>query len=190
MPDTARCHSFLQPRCRLRLLRPSARSTSSTTTTTTTMEVRVDTEASGMDAQGVQRHYDSSAKTASAKNATGNLIDFDDAGYEWRTKLEGAQNEYTRLRGLEGRDFHGRQTRRRPTNIQSPRPVVGDALSVLWEPGEARSRSSPRSFFRRLAKGASGRHERSMANYPHPAAPLRPITLIGFSLGARVIYAL
>ncbi|KAF7309181.1 hypothetical protein MKEN_01120700 [Mycena kentingensis (nom. inval.)] len=66
--------------------------------------VREDTEASGMDEEDVKKyHYDSSAKVASSKNATGNLIDFDDAGYEWRTKLEGAQNEseYTRLRGHE-----------------------------------------------------------------------------------------
>ncbi|KAJ7718550.1 hypothetical protein B0H16DRAFT_1475548 [Mycena metata] len=38
------------------------------------------------------------AKGASAVNATGNRIDFDDGGYEWRSKIDRNESDYTRLR--------------------------------------------------------------------------------------------
>ncbi|KAJ7718516.1 hypothetical protein B0H16DRAFT_1739986 [Mycena metata] len=41
------------------------------------------------------------AKGASAVNTTGNLIDFDDGGYEWRSKIDQNESDYTRLRGNE-----------------------------------------------------------------------------------------
>lgn len=46
-------------------------------------------------------HYVSRGKKTAAGatgNATGNLIDFDDKGTEWRSKAEQNENEYTRLR--------------------------------------------------------------------------------------------
>ncbi len=43
-------------------------------------------------------HYQPSAKGAGAANATGNLIDVDDYGNEWRSKLDNNENDYTRLR--------------------------------------------------------------------------------------------
>ncbi|KAJ6479190.1 hypothetical protein C8R47DRAFT_609586 [Mycena vitilis] len=64
--------------------------------------VREDKFASGLDEEDQKKyHYVPSAKGASAVNATGNLIDFDDGGYEWRSKLEQNESEYTRLRGNE-----------------------------------------------------------------------------------------
>ncbi|KAJ7730460.1 hypothetical protein B0H16DRAFT_1469628 [Mycena metata] len=42
-----------------------------------------------------------SAKSASAVNATGNLIDFDDGGYEWCSKIDQNESDYTRLQGNE-----------------------------------------------------------------------------------------
>ncbi|KAF7347241.1 DUF726-domain-containing protein [Mycena venus] len=64
--------------------------------------VREDTFASGLDEEDQKKYkYVPSAKGASAVNATGNLIDFDDGGYEWRAKLEQNESEYTRLRGNE-----------------------------------------------------------------------------------------
>jgi hypothetical protein len=41
------------------------------------------------------------AKATYPSNATGNLIDFDDRGYEWRYKAEVNEIEYTRLRMTE-----------------------------------------------------------------------------------------
>ncbi|KAF7307618.1 hypothetical protein MIND_00557000 [Mycena indigotica] len=63
--------------------------------------VREDHSLSGLDEEDQKKyHYDTSAKVSSSKNATGNLIDFDDSGYEWRTKLDNQnESEYTRLRG-------------------------------------------------------------------------------------------
>jgi hypothetical protein len=64
--------------------------------------VREDTFASGLDEEDQKKYkYVASAKGASAVNATGNLIDFDDGGYEWRAKLEQNESDYTRLRGNE-----------------------------------------------------------------------------------------
>nr|GAT51735.1 predicted protein [Mycena chlorophos] len=65
--------------------------------------VREDHSLSGLDEEDQRKyHYDTSAKVAGSKNATGNLIDFDDSGYEWRTKLDNQnESEYTRLRGHE-----------------------------------------------------------------------------------------
>ncbi|KAG6845580.1 hypothetical protein H0H87_007259 [Tephrocybe sp. NHM501043] len=64
--------------------------------------VREDEFASGLDEEDQKKyHYQPSAKGARAANATGNLIDIDDHGNEWRSKLEQNENEYTRLRGIE-----------------------------------------------------------------------------------------
>ncbi|KAJ6520544.1 hypothetical protein C8R45DRAFT_1205489 [Mycena sanguinolenta] len=64
--------------------------------------VREDSFASGLDEEDQKKYkYVPSAKSASAVNATGNLIDFDDGGYEWRAKVEQNESEYTRLRGKE-----------------------------------------------------------------------------------------
>ncbi|KAF5352548.1 hypothetical protein D9756_006239 [Leucocoprinus leucothites] len=44
-------------------------------------------------------HYQPpSNKTAQQANATGTLIDIDDEGYDWRSKVDQNENEYTRLR--------------------------------------------------------------------------------------------
>ncbi|KAG2022406.1 DUF726 domain-containing protein [Coprinopsis cinerea AmutBmut pab1-1] len=43
-------------------------------------------------------HYQPSSKVSTTANATGNLIDFDDEGNEWRSKLDQNEREYTRLR--------------------------------------------------------------------------------------------
>jgi hypothetical protein len=61
--------------------------------------VREDKFASGLDEEDQKKyHYTPSAKVASAVNATGNLIDVDESGYEWRSKLDQNESEYTRLR--------------------------------------------------------------------------------------------
>ncbi|KAJ7729098.1 hypothetical protein DFH07DRAFT_871425 [Mycena maculata] len=61
--------------------------------------VREDKFASGLDEEDQKKyHYTPSAKGASAVNATGNLIDVDESGYEWRSKLDQNESEYTRLR--------------------------------------------------------------------------------------------
>ncbi len=52
-------------------------------------------------------HYQApstAAKSKTTANATGNLIDFDDLGNEWRSKLDQNENEYTRLRMKEEDD--------------------------------------------------------------------------------------
>ncbi|KAG6839790.1 hypothetical protein C0991_011664 [Blastosporella zonata] len=67
--------------------------------------VREDEFASGLDEEDQKKyHYQPSAKGASAANATGNLIDVDDYGNEWRSKLDQNESEYTRLRGIEEDD--------------------------------------------------------------------------------------
>ena len=54
---------------------------------------------SGLDDEDRKRyHYVPSAKGVSAANATGNLIDVDVEGNEWRSKLVQNESEYTRLR--------------------------------------------------------------------------------------------
>ncbi|KAK7051489.1 hypothetical protein VNI00_004463 [Paramarasmius palmivorus] len=62
--------------------------------------VREDTIRGGLDEEDQKRyHYTPSAsKSAKSTNATGNLIDFDDSGNEWRSKGETNESEYTRLR--------------------------------------------------------------------------------------------
>ncbi|KAH7926855.1 DUF726-domain-containing protein [Leucogyrophana mollusca] len=62
--------------------------------------VKEDEFASGLDEEDQKKyHYVPSAKkTTGIGNATGNLIDFDEEGVEWRSKTEQNENEYTRLR--------------------------------------------------------------------------------------------
>ena len=63
--------------------------------------VREDTSLSGMDEEDLKRyHYQpsGSVKSRTTGNATGNLIDVDDMGNEWRSKLDRDESEYTRLR--------------------------------------------------------------------------------------------
>jgi hypothetical protein len=61
--------------------------------------IREDTSLSGLDEEDQKKyHYMPSAKGTHAANATGNLIDVDDEGNEWRSKLDQNENEYTRLR--------------------------------------------------------------------------------------------
>lgn len=61
--------------------------------------VREDEFASGLDEEDQKKyHYVPSAKGASAANATGNLLDVDDRGNEWRSKVDQNENDYTRLR--------------------------------------------------------------------------------------------
>jgi hypothetical protein len=70
--------------------------------------IREDTSLSGMDDEDQKRyHYQAPAsmKAKSAGNATGNLIDLDDAGNEWRSKLDRDESDYTRLRVNEEADI-------------------------------------------------------------------------------------
>ncbi|THV00454.1 DUF726-domain-containing protein [Dendrothele bispora CBS 962.96] len=71
--------------------------------------VREDEIRGGLDEEDQKKyHYkpqaSSSSNRATAANATGNLIDFDDSGTEWRSKLDRDESEYTRLRGREEDD--------------------------------------------------------------------------------------
>ncbi|CAK5280768.1 unnamed protein product [Mycena citricolor] len=63
--------------------------------------IREDTDATELDEEDQKKyHYMPSAKPSSSVNATGNLIDFDDSGNEWRSKLDNSnESEYTRVRG-------------------------------------------------------------------------------------------
>lgn len=69
--------------------------------------VKEDEFASGLDMEDQQKYHYVPKKTVShahshsGGNATGNLIDFDDKGSQWRSKTEQNENEYTRLRGDE-----------------------------------------------------------------------------------------
>jgi hypothetical protein len=68
---------------------------------------REDTSASGLDEEDIKKyHYTapSSTNKKTAANATGNLIDFDDQGQEWRSKSDQNESEYTRLRLMEEDD--------------------------------------------------------------------------------------
>lgn len=70
--------------------------------------VREDTFLSGMDEEDQRKyHYQApaSVKAMSAGNATGNLIDVDDMGNEWRSKLYTDESDYTRLRVNEEDDI-------------------------------------------------------------------------------------
>ncbi|PPR02740.1 hypothetical protein CVT26_009451 [Gymnopilus dilepis] len=63
--------------------------------------VREDTSLSGLDEEDQKKyHYQlPSTSKSTVVNATGNLIDFDDSGNEWRSKLDNKNEmEYTRLR--------------------------------------------------------------------------------------------
>jgi len=67
--------------------------------------VREDTSLSGLDEEDQKKyHYQTSAKSKTAANATGNLIDVDDLGNEWRSKIDQNESEYTRLRVNEEED--------------------------------------------------------------------------------------
>jgi hypothetical protein len=72
--------------------------------------VREDEFASGLDAEDQKKfHYVPQSKRTTLQasglgNATGNLIDVDDRGNEWRSKLEQNESEYTRLRANEEDD--------------------------------------------------------------------------------------
>jgi len=69
--------------------------------------VREDEIRGGLDEEDQKKyHYQPQASSGhtSAANATGNLIDFDDSGIEWRSKLDRDESEYTRLRGREDDD--------------------------------------------------------------------------------------
>jgi hypothetical protein len=66
--------------------------------------IKEDDFAGGLDEEDQKkyRYMPSSKKpqqsTLTAGNATGNLIDFDEEGVEWRSKADQNENEYTRLR--------------------------------------------------------------------------------------------
>ena len=61
--------------------------------------VREDDFANGLDEEDKKRyHYVTPQRTTAVTNATGNLIDFDDSGNEWREKNQTNENDYTRLR--------------------------------------------------------------------------------------------
>jgi len=66
--------------------------------------VKEDDFGGGLDEEDRKKyHYMPSSKkplhsAATAGNATGNLIDFDEEGIEWRSKADQNENEYTRLR--------------------------------------------------------------------------------------------
>ncbi|KAJ3572153.1 hypothetical protein NP233_g3269 [Leucocoprinus birnbaumii] len=62
--------------------------------------VRDDFNATELDEEDRKKyHYQSqSNKTAQQANATGTLIDIDDMGYDWRSKADQNESEYTRLR--------------------------------------------------------------------------------------------
>lgn len=66
--------------------------------------IKEDDFGGGLDEEDQKKyHYMPSSKkplqsASTAGNATGNLIDFDDEGVEWRSKAEQNENEYTRLR--------------------------------------------------------------------------------------------
>ncbi|KAI6024567.1 hypothetical protein EDC04DRAFT_2723530 [Pisolithus marmoratus] len=70
--------------------------------------VKEDDLACALDEEDQKKyHYVQPTKknaTGTTGNATGNLIDFDDTGIEWRSKAEQNENEYTRLRVQEEDD--------------------------------------------------------------------------------------
>jgi hypothetical protein len=68
--------------------------------------IREDDFANGLDEEDRKKyHYvPPTHSNRTAANATGNLIDFDDKGHEWREKKEQNESEYTRLRGTEEDD--------------------------------------------------------------------------------------
>lgn len=70
--------------------------------------IREDNLATDLDEEDRKKyHYQppsNSTKSKTTVNATGNLIDFDDRGNEWRSKLDQNESEYTRLRMQEEDD--------------------------------------------------------------------------------------
>ena len=72
--------------------------------------VREDELAGGLDEEDQRKYHYVAKKTSSdthahtTGNATGNLIDFDGDGTQWRSKAEQNENEYTRLRADEEDD--------------------------------------------------------------------------------------
>lgn len=67
--------------------------------------VKEDIEASGFDEEDARKyHYRTPVKAAEAGNATGDLLDVDDYGSEWRSKRDQNESEYTRLRINEEED--------------------------------------------------------------------------------------
>lgn len=60
--------------------------------------VRQDDFANGLDEEDQKKYKYVAPIKDTSKNATGNLIDFDDQGNEWRSKLDQSEDEYTRLR--------------------------------------------------------------------------------------------
>jgi hypothetical protein len=69
--------------------------------------IRQDDFANGLDEEDQKKyHYVAPSKSRDGPmgNATGNLIDFDDHGNEWRSKLDHNEDEYTRLRLDEDED--------------------------------------------------------------------------------------
>lgn len=67
--------------------------------------VREDDANCDLDEEDRRRyHYQASAKGKTAANATGNYLDFDDDGNEWRSKDVQNESDYTRLRVREEDD--------------------------------------------------------------------------------------
>lgn len=67
--------------------------------------VKEDIEASGLDEEDAKKyHYRTPVKASEAGNATGDLLDVDDYGTEWRSKKDQNESEYTRLRINEEED--------------------------------------------------------------------------------------
>ena len=69
------------------------------------MPVVREDDLAGLDDEDKKKyHYVTPQRTTTATNATGNLIDFDDSGIEWREKHQTNESEYTRLRLNEEND--------------------------------------------------------------------------------------
>lgn len=62
------------------------------------MPVIRDDFADGLDDEDRKKYHYVTPSNRKTENATGNLIDFDDEGHEWREKQDTNESEYTRLR--------------------------------------------------------------------------------------------
>lgn len=61
--------------------------------------VREDKFAGGLDEEDQKKyHYAPSSKRETTANATGNILDYDEDGNEWRSKTDMNESDYTRLR--------------------------------------------------------------------------------------------
>ncbi|GJJ13224.1 hypothetical protein Clacol_007475 [Clathrus columnatus] len=60
--------------------------------------IKQDDFANGLDEEDQKKYKYVAPTKDTSKNATGNLIDFDDHGVEWRAKVDQNEEEYTRLR--------------------------------------------------------------------------------------------